>query len=40
MRMIMTTIMAIAPIMPMAAAKPWRHRPSLKAWSYMKIVQV
>ena len=39
-RMIMTNIIATAPIMPIAAAKPCRQRPSLKAWSYMKIVQV
>ena len=36
----MTNIIATAPIMPIAAAKPCRHRPSLNAWSYMKIVQV
>jgi hypothetical protein len=38
--MTITIIIAIAPIMPMAAAKPCRQSPSLKAWSYMKIVQV
>ena len=39
-RKIITTIIETAPIMPIAAAKPWRQSPSLNAWSYMKMVQV